>query len=121
MKPMEMANEITDITDMFLELDGREAAMRVSDALLPHVRSWIAKAVVADRMQQFERMVNAVAHRQPEWRLGQTYCNVLWDFDSAAADLVRGTLNDPFNQDARINEFRKWLRKFWLSEWETTR
>jgi hypothetical protein len=42
---MEMANEITDVVDSFLELDRRDTAARVSDALLPHIQRWIREAM----------------------------------------------------------------------------
>jgi hypothetical protein len=65
--------------------------------------------VEADRSaaqgQDYERFEEAVVGTQvahPEWRLGQTFFNVLEDFDQGLADEVRGGPVDPFYNDGLI-------------------
>lgn len=52
-----------------------------------------------------------VAH--PEWRIGQTYFNVLASINPALATEVTGSLKDPFYQDAKLPGFHEFVSENW--------
>jgi len=51
--------------------------------------------------------------REGDWRLGQTYFNVLTEFNPRLAEQVRGSALDPFYQDIRIVEFLAFVGENW--------
>jgi hypothetical protein len=57
--------------------------------------------------EEFLRQVRNYQGRNPEQRRGQAMFNVLREDENNAAlvEKIRGTLNDPFNDDSRIPFF----------------
>lgn len=53
--------------------------------------------------------VERACHEHPEWRLGQTYFNILFRMDPVLADSIRSGKLDPFYLDKRIPEFLKFV------------
>lgn len=51
--------------------------------------------------------------RNPNWRVGQTYFNVLSEVHPALAERVRGTLVDPFYSDSVVPEFLSHVQGLW--------
>lgn len=50
----------------------------------------------------------------PEWRLGQTYFNVLRAVRPDISEQIRGDVQyDPFYQDKRINDFLGFVAQAW--------
>lgn len=47
------------------------------------------------------------------WRMGQAYFNTLHKFRPDLSELVRGSMNDPFNNDLRIGDFMYWIYLNW--------
>lgn len=74
---------------------------------------------------EYTRMVNTVLILQldkptsEQWRRGQAYFNVLYDVKPNLADKVRGTLLDPFHNDARIPDFIVYVVTHWGEEGTT--
>ena len=67
---------------------------------------------------KFEQYMMRVIVRKiehPEWRLGQTYFNVLFwdDFDKEFADSIRGTELDPFHSNSVNAAFLEALLAHW--------
>lgn len=52
-------------------------------------------------------LLMVVQHKQehPEWRMGQTYFNVLERVNEKKANEIRGSWLDPFHQDKVIGNF----------------
>lgn len=48
-------------------------------------------------------------HQYPEWRVGQTYFNVLRDMAPELAERVREENCNPFYVDAHCQAFLEWL------------
>lgn len=44
-----------------------------------------------------------------DWRIGQTYFNVLYEFDHELADRIRTTEFDPFFDDNKLDAFFTFL------------
>lgn len=57
----------------------------------------------------FDRAVVGARLVFPEWRLGQTNCNVLRAWRPDLYLEVAGTEVDPFYRDDRLPEFHRWL------------
>lgn len=58
--------------------------------------------------------LHAVAStNQPEWRLGQTYFNILVEAHPSLAERVRSSQVDPFYRDDRIGEFLAFVSDNW--------
>lgn len=49
----------------------------------------------------------------PEWRIGQTYFNVLYEMKPVLADQIRGGQLDPFYKHSRIDDFLYFVRGNW--------
>lgn len=52
----------------------------------------------------------------PEWRRGQAFFNVLYDYDVAAAEAIRGTDIDPFYDNSRIPQAIWSVAERWENE-----
>lgn len=59
--------------------------------------------------QQYYKAVVFTQEDYPDWRRGQVMFNVLNAFDPELADMIRGTLEDPFYRDERIPAFEALL------------
>lgn len=57
--------------------------------------------------------VTVAKNDHPEWRLGQTYFNVLEGMNIALANQLRGSISDPFYEDANIKAFLSHVRISW--------
>ncbi len=64
-------------------------------------------------LARYLQIVATVQERTPDWRLGQTYFNVLSEARPVLAEKVRSTPLDPFYQDARIGEFLTFITEGW--------
>lgn len=63
-----------------------------------------------------EYIVKVMAEKvaNPEWRLGQTYFNVLRNERPDISEQIRGDVRyDPFYQDKRINDFLGFVAQAW--------
>lgn len=58
-----------------------------------------------DQLNEVKAMVAETRELYPEWRLGQTYFNVLYEYSPELADWVRGTYIDPFYDDSKVPVF----------------
>lgn len=58
-------------------------------------------------------MVSSAKVDHPEWRMGQTYFNVLYITHPAFADSFRSGKFDPFYLDDRIGSFLKLVSERW--------
>lgn len=61
----------------------------------------------------FVQTAETVKGRTPDWRMGQTYFNVLSQVRPDLAELVRGTELDPFYQDDRVVGFLEFVASRW--------
>jgi hypothetical protein len=64
----------------------------------------------------FNDYINRVLQMQeahPEWRVGQTFFNVLYIMRPKMADQVRGSEIDPFYQDDRVLIFLAFVDEHW--------
>lgn len=86
-----------------------EIARLLMDALAAEGADRIDLRHVVVSANDFSRAVEGAQLVFPEWRVGQTHCNVLraWRPD-LYLELV-GTESDPFYRDDRLPEFRRWL------------
>lgn len=50
---------------------------------------------------------------KPNWRVGQTWFNVLDQQRPDLADKIRGTDLDPFHRDDRVGNFIAWVEENW--------
>lgn len=48
-----------------------------------------------------------------DWRIGQTYFNVLSSVRSDIAESIRGTIYDPFNKDVISPEIERYIKSLW--------
>ncbi|WP_332645081.1 hypothetical protein [Aeromicrobium sp.] len=62
---------------------------------------------------EYLQIVRTVHARTTDWRLGQTYFNVLTEARPELAEKVRGSIVDPFHQDARIGDFLVFVSDNW--------
>lgn len=62
-----------------------------------------------------EYLVEVAAYQtsHPSWRRGQRHFNVLCMHRTDISETIRGTLLDPFYQDARIPTFLEAVRSRW--------
>jgi hypothetical protein len=60
-------------------------------------------------LDEVKRIWSSTAH--PEWRMGQTYFNVLYAIRPDLANRIRGSSLDPFYFDDRIYEFLAWTSR----------
>jgi hypothetical protein len=65
------------------------------------------------RYRQFEEAVIAEQRAHPDWRLGQTVFNVLYEKDPALADEVRGGPVDPFYNDGLVPALMEVVKRRW--------
>ena len=65
------------------------------------------------RIAEYLQMVHKVHARTPDWRLGQTYFNVLTQVRGDLAEKVRGSLVDPFHSDSRVGDFLVFVSDNW--------
>jgi hypothetical protein len=90
--------------------DKYDAAQAVLDAAgAPDLR----RPLETPPIVAFDRAVEATHLEKPEWRLGQTMFNVLFEMRRDLAHLVIGTEMDPFHRDERVEAFRRWLAENW--------
>ena len=61
--------------------------------------------IYLSEFSEYFKTVSSMVVEHPEWRIGQTYFNVLLDFYPNIAEEVRGTEFDPFYQDGQIEKF----------------
>lgn len=64
----------------------------------------------------FQRYIELVASTQkaePEWRVGQTYFNVLHMYRPDLSEMVRGNDIDPFYQDKCLPGFLDFVGAYW--------
>jgi hypothetical protein len=59
--------------------------------------------------EEYYREVAKARNTHPEWRVGQRFFNVLHDMDPELANMIRGTLADPFYNENRIPLFEQAL------------
>lgn len=67
----------------------------------------------------FQEFLNKVIHAKrehPEWRLGQTYFNVLHDCNPKLANRIRGGAVDPFYKDELVPKFIDFVHERWKKE-----
>lgn len=57
-------------------------------------------------------LVVMTKRREPNWRMGQTYFNVLTQRPDLS-ERVRGSTKDPFYRDELIPEFLAWIAEHW--------
>ena len=65
------------------------------------------------RIAEYLKIVRTVHARTDDWRLGQTYFNVLTEARPELAEKVRGSMVDPFHNDAHIGEFLVFISDAW--------
>lgn len=65
------------------------------------------------RIAEYLQIVRTVNARTADWRMGQTYFNVLTEARPELAEKVRGSMVDPFNDDSRIPDFLVFLSDNW--------
>lgn len=64
--------------------------------------------------EQFVVMVQGEKILHPEWRLGQTYFNVLWQERPDISEQIRGDVQyDPFYTDGKIIAFLGFVAQAW--------
>lgn len=51
--------------------------------------------------------------RNPHWRLGQTFFNVLVEVRPDLSEQIRSSKLDPFYRDERVQEFLEFVRANW--------
>lgn len=54
-----------------------------------------------------------VRFKNPEWRVGQTYFNTLYEMRQHLADEIRGTNLDPFYADEQLPFFLAYVEASW--------
>jgi hypothetical protein len=54
---------------------------------------------------QYLMAVKRALDAHPEWRVGQTFFNVLYDLRPDCANAIRGTALDPFHRDRVLASF----------------
>lgn len=59
---------------------------------------------------KFWEIVNSYRRVAPHWREGQMYYNALMAMDKSEAELINGSDNDPFYDDANIGRFLEYLQ-----------
>lgn len=67
---------------------------------------------------EFSEYVSAVCEHvfsevTPSWRTGQTAFNILVQVRPDIAEMVRGSLYDPFYQDSRLAGFYDFVLRHW--------
>lgn len=63
--------------------------------------------------EEYIAEVSYELRKHPEWRLGQTYFNVLAAVRPDLAAEVNGSLIDPFYRDARLPDFNEFVLENW--------
>jgi hypothetical protein len=68
-----------------------------------------------DTMSYFQYIaeVMRVKDGNPDWRMGQTYFNVLRQYRPDLSEQVRATKLDPFHIDSRIDAFLEFVSENW--------
>jgi hypothetical protein len=61
----------------------------------------------AEILIKLDKSVDMEINRREHLRLGQTYFNILCEMEPEIAAIIRGTENDPFYDDKKINDFKK--------------
>lgn len=61
----------------------------------------------------YQKLVREVNKENPNWRIGQTYFNVLYQLYPDLADEIRGSSIDPFhtNNEEKLYDFFKYITK----------
>lgn len=57
--------------------------------------------------------VRAQLRANPEWRVGQTFWNVLQEVRADLASLIHGSDLDPFYRDGRLAAFHEFVVEKW--------
>ena len=63
--------------------------------------------------EDYTKAVDKAQAKHPEWRLGQTAFNVLWELRPDLSEQVRATEIDPFHSTARLPQFFAWVQERW--------
>jgi len=56
--------------------------------------------------EELEKHILREKKKHPEWRAGQTIFNTAHKFFPIATDIIRGTKDDCFHNDAKIESFK---------------
>jgi len=65
------------------------------------------------KFNNYMKLVNAFRYSYPEWRVGQTFFNVLLECDPDLAERIRGTEDDPFYRNEKLPEFLGIVAEEW--------
>ncbi len=70
---------------------------------------------MSEKFDEFSNLVDSILENQQtqQLRRGQLLFNTLWDFDKEAAEVLRGTDDDPFYDDSKIVRFWTYLENRW--------
>jgi len=60
-----------------------------------------------ETITRLDKSVEMDMNKRDHLRLGQTYFNVLCDLEPEIANTIRGTEDDPFYDDKKVNAFKK--------------
>ncbi len=64
--------------------------------------------------EEFLERVEKYHHQfKDNWRIGQTYMNVLSSVRRDVADSIRGTIYDPYNKDVVSKEVENYVKSLW--------
>jgi hypothetical protein len=70
---------------------------------------------MSKKFDEFSDLVDSILENQQtqQLRRGQLLFNTLWGFDKEAAEVLRGTDDDPFYDDSKIVRFWTFLENRW--------
>lgn len=65
---------------------------------------------------EYLQQVESAAKENPIWRIGQAFCNVLWEVNRELARRADEADVCAFYQDEKVPSFADWLSRNWEKE-----
>lgn len=65
----------------------------------------------AEQLLELVMLQREMVERNPSWRQGQALFNAMYELFPEVSETVRGTLNDPFYKDTRIEKCFEFIQE----------